>query len=153
MVPMSGCQWNEMWKIIPDMRINMSKCLKGSVTFEDVTVYFSLEEWGLLNEAQRLLYCDVMLENFALIASLGCCHGGEDEEAPSEQSMSIEGMSQMSLTFKYLAMTFTWEEWGKLDLAQRTLYQEKEQPPSQHRAGHMSMLELNSIVLISLLYI
>uniref|UniRef100_A0A8C2PC94 KRAB domain-containing protein n=1 Tax=Capra hircus TaxID=9925 RepID=A0A8C2PC94_CAPHI len=25
---------------------------------------------------------------------------------------------------KYLAMTFTWEEWGQLDLAQRTLYWE-----------------------------
>uniref|UniRef100_A0A671EHW3 KRAB domain-containing protein n=1 Tax=Rhinolophus ferrumequinum TaxID=59479 RepID=A0A671EHW3_RHIFE len=44
------------------------------MTFDDVAVFFSWEEWGLLDEAQRRLYHDVMLENFALISSLGKTH-------------------------------------------------------------------------------
>ncbi|XP_060145031.1 zinc finger protein 547 isoform X2 [Globicephala melas] len=50
------------------------------VTFEDVAVHFSKEEWGLLDAAQRQLYHSVMLENLELMTSLGCWHGAEDEE-------------------------------------------------------------------------
>ncbi|XP_036920461.1 zinc finger protein 211-like isoform X1 [Sturnira hondurensis] len=59
------------------------------VTFSDIALYFSREEWCLLDEDQRRLYLDVMLENFELISSLGCYCGAENMEAPIEETVPV----------------------------------------------------------------
>jgi KRAB domain-containing zinc finger protein len=45
--------------------------VRNTVTFQDVFNDFSREEWALLDDAQKRLYCKMMLENFALVFSKG----------------------------------------------------------------------------------
>uniref|UniRef100_A0A8D2CVZ1 KRAB domain-containing protein n=1 Tax=Sciurus vulgaris TaxID=55149 RepID=A0A8D2CVZ1_SCIVU len=53
---------------LDEPQINQSQNL---VTLDDVFLYFSQEEWELLDEPQRLLYCQVTLDILVMVFSLG----------------------------------------------------------------------------------
>lgn len=44
---------------------------KGSVSFENVAVDFTRQEWHRLDPTQRIMHKDVMLETYSHLASVG----------------------------------------------------------------------------------
>ncbi|XP_030885158.1 zinc finger protein 12 [Leptonychotes weddellii] len=94
-------------------RQKMSKSV-GPVSFRDVAVDFTQEEWQQLEPEQKTTYRDVMLENYSHLVSVGC-HIIKPEVIikleQGEEPWIVEGA--------FLPQSYPEEVWKANDLGER----------------------------------
>ncbi|XP_073081415.1 neurotrophin receptor-interacting factor homolog isoform X2 [Manis javanica] len=80
--------------LLPPAGQTQSVMLQEPVTFLDIAVDFSKEEWGLLDPSQRTEYHDVMLETFGHLVSVGWEATLESKQLTPESNIAEEEPTQ-----------------------------------------------------------
>ncbi|XP_078244344.1 uncharacterized protein LOC110070281 isoform X2 [Pogona vitticeps] len=96
---------------------------QSPVAFEEVVVFFTQEEWTLLNLDQKALHQEVMEENWKTVLSLEAGRM-RATSIPSSVPRDGEKSKQGPVAFKEVAVFFTQKEWTLLDCDQKSLHQE-----------------------------
>ncbi|KAM7060109.1 uncharacterized protein WM277_006450 [Molossus nigricans] len=140
--------WHSEDSVLFEEEEDMTKSLE-TVTFKDVAVDLTEEEWQQMKPAQRNLYRDVMLENYSNLVTVGyqvtkpdVIFRLEQEEEPwvlekemcgrhcpeprtgRQKSPRASKAMAEGLTFQDVAIFFSQKEWECLHAAQRDLYRE-----------------------------
>ncbi|XP_043850045.1 zinc finger protein 483-like [Dromiciops gliroides] len=107
-----------------------------SVTFGDVAVTFTPEEWGHLHPSQKELYREGMLENYRHLVCLGQKPRPKAKESSPQLGLSMEESFQKVLTRDSLSVSSLGEIWGhdaRLKKEQKDQKEHTQQKTITHR--------------------